>query len=149
MLGNQKVSMGSWFSSQISDLASEIIGDSVNVLKRMIAQDDSGSDMFSASLVYLQRDDIVLQTRNIFEELNIVEVHGGFKSILGCCFLEILAISKSNDKYVLNFWPCSDCACIAVSEPNTEEAIAFETHINTSNNISEQTQPTYTTITLK
>lgn len=125
--------MGNWFSFFAKDnpsLANRTITTSIDVLKLMKDKSDN-SDIFNASLHYLQCENILKDTNDIFIEFNICKVYLGFKQISECCYLEALIISKNNDKRILNFWPSDEHTSIGISHATTVDTIPFEAHDRT------------------
>lgn len=71
--------------------------------------------MFKSSIAYLQRDDVQRQFMDIIAQKRAISMKHRFGKVLDIIYLEIQIKCTNGDTYNLNFWPCSTCACIAVT----------------------------------
>lgn len=74
----------------------------------------SNSDRES-SRAYLVRPDVRQQTTDLFTALDADFSKGyeeAWADLLGLTFLEIKIRTKKGESWTLNYWPCSQCACV-------------------------------------
>lgn len=69
-----------------------------------------------SSIIYLKRNDVRDQFKNIIETNSIISFETKTYEILKMIYIEIECSDKDGDVYKLNFWPCSECACIGIEK---------------------------------
>lgn len=91
-----------------------------SVIEGLTRLNDKQTD-FKSCIDYLKRQDVRAQAVKIIEDL--AERHSGqwmaaavMKGMLGLHYLEVGVLCVDKALYVLNFWPCSACACVACNE---------------------------------
>jgi hypothetical protein len=62
---------------------------------------------------YMGRADVKKQYMQYVEQTEAVSVEGNYLSTLGLLYVEMKLKNRTGKVYALNFWPCSDCACVA------------------------------------
>jgi len=73
-------------------------------------------DVSESSREYLARQDVHEQAVDRLQQAKLVlpiEMQPSIKLMLGCAYLEITVTDGNKKQVELNFWPCSDCACVA------------------------------------
>ncbi len=69
-------------------------------------------EMFESSLKYLQRSDVRSQAAQYCRDLEARQIDTQWHSMLQLAYLELVVRSNKDESWVLNFWPCADCACV-------------------------------------
>jgi hypothetical protein len=67
-----------------------------------------------SSIVYLQRNDVRQQFLKIVCDHDIQDFKPVALQVLNVVFIEMHATSSDGKEHVINFWPCSDCACVSI-----------------------------------
>jgi hypothetical protein len=84
----------------------------ISELKKSDLKDKGSTE---STLDYLKRDDVRNQFFDYIEWYKPKKLEAYLGSVGGFIILEI-QFESQNKKYLLNFWPCTDCACVACNE---------------------------------
>lgn len=69
-----------------------------------------------SSITYLKRNDVRDQFKNIVENNRIISFETKTYEILKMIYIEIECSDKDGDVYKLNFWPCTEYACVGIEK---------------------------------
>lgn len=105
--------MGAILSSGIRSDINGIFDDVIAIMKPL------PSTTTAASLKYLSRKDVRAQAQHLMSPYLPGNVQMKVANILGIAYLE-LYITPDADRTKTYFWPCSDCACIALREQSMD-----------------------------
>lgn len=104
--------MGSWFSRDIQAEANFLLDGAVH---QLVDMKPDGAHDTKESITYLKREDVHSKLAQLIESYDLRTFpRGGFATVLGLVFLELIAVDGKDAHWRLNFWPCTECACVGI-----------------------------------
>ena len=87
-----------------------VITSAVRMLMSCKPEED---EQASSSIAYLKTPAVRKQLQERIDEFGLVRATVEIKAMLGVAFMEWKATDRDGKGWELNFWPCSQCACIS------------------------------------